>query len=148
LPALLPLPSFQQSRRCSLPERAASLLNPLRLFYGIRPNYRILYMFGSVRYFCWTIESSDAKKSKCSNQSHTDIALCPSDYTNGMMFWDPATSRFSVSPDYSLNPTKSLADTFQELPYNGGFTPALVSGNQPPKEPFPPGAQVYAMIDN
>jgi hypothetical protein len=64
------------------------------------------------------------------------------------MFWDPTTSRFSVSPDYSLDPTKSLADTFPELHYDGGSTPALVSGDEPPKEPFPPGAQVYAMIDS
>jgi hypothetical protein len=63
------------------------------------------------------------------------------------MSWDPTTSRFSVSPGYSLDPTKSLADPFPELHFDGGFTPALVSGDQPPKEPFPPGAQVYAMID-
>jgi hypothetical protein len=65
-----------------------------------------------------------------------------------MMFWDPTTSRFSVSPGYSLDPTKCLADPFPELHDDGGFTPALVSGHQPPKEPFPPGAQVYAMIDS
>jgi hypothetical protein len=62
------------------------------------------------------------------------------------MFWDPATSRFSVSPGYTLDRTKSLADPFPELHYDGGFTLALDSGDQPPKEPFPPGAQVYATI--
>jgi hypothetical protein len=67
--------------------------------------------------------------------------------TNGMMFWDPTTSRFSVSPNYNLDPTKSLADSFPELHYDSGFTPALISGDQPPKEPFPQGAQVYAMMD-
>jgi hypothetical protein len=41
-----PKPSRKQSWRCSLPERATSLLTPLELFYGIRPNYRILYKLG------------------------------------------------------------------------------------------------------
>jgi hypothetical protein len=65
-----------------------------------------------------------------------------------MIFWDPTTSRFSVSPGYNLDPTQLLADPFTELHYDGGFTPALLFGDQqPPKEPFPPGAQVYATID-
>jgi hypothetical protein len=75
-------------------------------------------MFGSVGYFPRTIKSTGAKKSKFSDQSHTGIALGCSDYTNGMMFWDLTTSRsFSVSPDYSLDPTKSLANPFPELHY-------------------------------
>jgi hypothetical protein len=74
-----PSPSRKQSRRRSLAERAASLSNPLELFYGILPDYRILYKFGSVGYFRRTIESSGAKKSKFSDQSHTGIALGRSD---------------------------------------------------------------------
>jgi hypothetical protein len=104
VPAERPTPSCKQSRRCSLAKRAASLSAPLDLFYGIRPGYRILYKFGSVGYFRRTIESTGAKKSKFSDQSHKGIVLGRSDYTNGMMFWDPTTSRFSVSPNYSLDP--------------------------------------------
>jgi transposase InsO family protein len=108
VPAERPTPSHKQSRRRSLAERTASLSTPLELFHGIRPDYRILYKFGSVGYFRRTIESTGAKKSKFSDQSHAGIALGRSDYTNGMMFWDPTTSRFSVSLDYSLDPTSSL----------------------------------------
>jgi hypothetical protein len=75
VPAERPTPSCKQSRRCSLAKRAASLSAPLDLFYGIRPGYRILYKFGSVGYFRRTIESTGAKKSKFSDQSHTGIAL-------------------------------------------------------------------------
>jgi hypothetical protein len=96
-PAKPPTPSCKQSRPRSLAVGAASLSTPLEVSYGIRPDYRILYKFGSAGYFRRTIESTGAKKSKFSDQSHTGIALGRSNYTNGMMFWDPATSHFSVS---------------------------------------------------
>jgi hypothetical protein len=110
-------PSHKQTQRRSLAKRAAGLSTPLELFYGIRSDYRILYKFGIVGYFRRTIESSGAKKWKFSDQSHTGIALGRSNYTNGMIFWDPPTRRFSASPDYNLDPTKSLADPFPELHY-------------------------------
>jgi hypothetical protein len=44
-------PSRKQTRRRSLAKCAAGLSTPLELFYGIRPDYRILYKFGSVGYF-------------------------------------------------------------------------------------------------
>jgi hypothetical protein len=75
VPAERPTPSRKQSRHRSLAERAVSLSAPLELFYGIRPGYRILCKFGSVGYFRRTIESTGAKKSKFSDQSHTGIAL-------------------------------------------------------------------------
>jgi hypothetical protein len=99
----------------------------LELFYGIRPNYCILYKLGI---FVGLLKGTGAKKSKFSDQSHTGIALSCSNYTNGMrMFWDLTTSRFSISPDYSLDPTQSLASFFPELHYYGDFAPALVSGD-------------------
>jgi hypothetical protein len=68
-------PSRKQTRRRSLAKRAAGLSTPPELLYGIRPDYRILYKFGSVGYLQRTIESSAAKKSKFPDQSHTGIAL-------------------------------------------------------------------------
>jgi hypothetical protein len=79
----------------------------MELFHGVRPGYRILYKFGTVGFFRRTIKGTGQKKSKYSSQSHMGIALGRSDYTNGMMFWDPATSRFSVLADYSLDPDRS-----------------------------------------
>jgi hypothetical protein len=118
----------------------------MELFYGVRPDYRVLYKFGTVCFFRRTIESTGQNKTKFSSQSHTGIALGRSDYTNGMMFWDPSTSRFSVSTDYTLDRDRSLLDPFPELHYNGGFTPSLISGTTPPKEPHPPGSTVFALI--
>jgi hypothetical protein len=136
----------KKSSRKSLSDRAAQLATPLELFYGVRPDYRVLYKFGTVRFFRRTIESTGQKKSKFSSQSHTGIALGRSDCTNGMMFWDPTTSRFSVSADYSLDPDRSLANPFPELNYGGGFTRSLLSGTTPSKEPHPPGSTVFALI--
>ncbi len=63
-----------------------------------------------------------------------------------MMFWDPTTSRFSVSADYKLDDDRQLSAPFPELHYDGGFTPSLLSGTEPPKEAFPPGSTVFALI--
>jgi hypothetical protein len=62
-----------------------------------------------------TIKSTDQKKTKISSQSHTGIALGRGNYTNRMMFWDPSTSRFSVSAHYTLDPDCILLDLFPEL---------------------------------
>jgi hypothetical protein len=82
-----------------------------------------------------TIKSTGQKKTKISSQSHTGIALGRGNYTNRMMFWDPSTSRFSVSTHYTLDPDRILLDLFPEL-----------SGTTPPKEPHPPGSTVSALI--
>jgi hypothetical protein len=67
------------------------------------PNYHLLFNWGSIGYFRHTIESTGQKKSKFSAQTSAGIALGCSNYTKGMMFWDPNTSRFSVSADYKLD---------------------------------------------
>jgi hypothetical protein len=136
----------KKSNRKSVEERAAQLSTPMELYYGVCPVYRVLYKFGTVGFFRCTIENTGQKKTKFSSQSHTGIALGRSGYTNGMMFWDPSTSRFSVSADYTLDPDRSLSDPFPELHYDGGFTPSLISGTTPPKEPHPPGSTVFALI--
>ena len=106
------------TKHSSLADKASKLSTPLELFYGVHPDYRVLFRFGSVGYFRRTIESSGQKKSKFSSQSSTAIALGRSDYTNGMMFWDPTTSRFPVSADYKLDPDRQLSDPFPEIHYD------------------------------
>jgi hypothetical protein len=144
-----PLPNKPRRTRAKTAEaKARQWSTPMELFYGVKPDYRVLFRFGSIGYFRRTTESSGKDKSKFSSKSHIGIALGRSDYTNGMMFWDPTTSRFSVSSDFRLDPDRGLGDPFPGIHYDGGMSPSVVSGDTPPKEPFPPGSTVFAMVDD
>jgi hypothetical protein len=138
----------RRSRAKTAEAKARQWSTPMELFYGVRPDYRILFRFGSVGYFRRTTETSGKEKSKFSSKSHIGIALGRSDYTNGMMFWDPTTSCFSVSSDFRLDPDRGLGDPFPGIHYDGGMGPSLVSGDKAPKEPFPPGCPVFALVDD
>ena len=141
-------PKKRRTRAKTAEAKARQWSTPMELYYGVRPDYRVLFKFGSIGYFRRTTESSGKSKSKFSSKSHFGIALGRSDYTNGMMFWDPTTSSFSVSADFRLDPDRGLGDPFPGIAYDGGMTPSLISGSSPPKEPFPPGCPAFALIDN
>jgi hypothetical protein len=126
--------------------KARQWSTPMELFYGVKPDYRVLFRFGSIGYFRRTTESSGKEKSKFSSKSHTGIALGRSDYTNGMMFWDPTTSSFSVLADFRLDPDRGLGDPFPGIHYDGGMAPSLISGDTAPREPYPPGSPVFAIV--
>jgi hypothetical protein len=111
------------------------------------PDWRVLLEWGSIGYFRQTIHSSGAAHSNFSTQTRAGITLGQSDYTNGIMFWDPTTSCFSISADYQLDSDRALEDPFPKLKYDGNFHASLISGSAPPKEPFPPGAAAFALID-
>jgi hypothetical protein len=74
-------PSKRKTRAKSAKAKAQKWSTPMELFYGVKPDYRVLYRFGSVGYFRRTIESSGKGKSKFSSKSHIGIALGRSDYT-------------------------------------------------------------------
>jgi hypothetical protein len=138
----------RRSRSQSAAAKARKWSTPMELFYGVKPDYCVLFRFGLVGYFRRTTESSGKAKSKFSSKSHIRIALGHSDYTNGMMFWDPTTSCFSVSAGYWLDPDRGLGDPFPGIHYDGGMSPSLISGDTAPREPFPPGSPVFAVVDN
>jgi hypothetical protein len=48
---------------------------------------------------------------------------------NGMMFWDPTTSRFSISADFPLDPDRGLGDPFPGIHYEGGMALSILSGD-------------------
>ena len=141
-------PSRRKTKFERYSQAADKLSTPHELFYGIPPNYAIIFPFGSLGYFRRPFLPSGQKVSNFHSKSHAGIALGRSDYSNAMMFWDPLTSRFSSSADYKLDTDRSLPDAFPELIYDGAFTSRKLSGSEPPKEPFPPGAPVYAFVDN
>ena len=53
-----------------------------------------------------------------------------------------------MSLDYKLDIDWSLPDAFPDLHYDRSFMSGKLSGVTSPKEPFPPGSKVYALIHN
>jgi hypothetical protein len=119
---------------------ASRLTTPFELFFGSQPDYRVLFPFGSVRYYHKPLEASSAKRSKFKSRTAAGIAVGHSDFTNGIIFWDPDTSKFSVSADYKLDVSRTLTSPFPNLKYDGGINPSLDSGRA--RECFPPGSPV------
>ena len=48
------------------------------------------------------------------------IALGRSEYTNGMVFYNPVLDSFSTSADYLLDKGRNIGDVFPSLRYDGG----------------------------
>jgi hypothetical protein len=130
-----------------LPERRyASITTPFELFYGEKPDYRVLFKWGSVGYYRRCADSGI----DCGNfdaQSNIELALGRSNQTNAMIFWDPATSRMNVSADYRLDPTGSITSSYPNIVYDGHISPLVLRGGgmNADKEPFPPGSSVTVL---
>ena len=147
-PPVAPKRQRHRSKHLRLQDAATRLTTPYILFFGKTPDYRILFRFGCIGYYRKPFLSSGQKTSGFHEQTHPGIVLGRSDYSNALMFWDPTTSKFSVSSDYKLDTDWSLPDAFPDLHYDGSFRSGKLSGHTTPKEPFPPGSPVYALIQN
>jgi hypothetical protein len=120
---------------------ATRLTTPFELFFGVKPDYRVLFPFGTVGYYRKPLEASSKKRSKFKSRTAAGVAIGQSDFTNGMVFWDPDTSKFSTSADYKLDASRTLTSPFPNLKYDGGINPSLDSGKV--REAFPPGSSWY-----
>ena len=49
------------------------------------------------------------------------IALGHSEFTNGMIFYNPTLDSFNVSADYKLDKQKQLGEVFPSIKYNEGY---------------------------
>jgi hypothetical protein len=105
--------------------RYAGLTTPFELFYGQKPDYRILFKWGSVGYYRRTSDSG-IDRGNFDAQSNVGLALGRSNQTNAMIFWDPATSRMNVSADYRLDPTASITSTYPNIVYDGHISPLVL----------------------
>jgi hypothetical protein len=130
----------QPSGEDKLSAIASRLTTPFELFHGVQPDYRVLFPFGAIGYYRKPLEASSKKRSKFKSQTAAGIALGRSDFTNGMVFWDPDTSKFSTSADYKLDVHRTLTSPFPNLKYDGGINPSLDSGRA--QEAFPPNSSV------
>ena len=138
--------STKQSKFERYAKQAESLATPYELFYGEKPDYRILFPFGCLGYFRKPILSSGRAISNFHSQSVPGIALGRSDFSNAMLFWNPLTSRFSTSADYKLDTEGALPNVFPGVVYDGMFVSQKLSSGTTPKEAFPPGSTVFARV--
>ena len=138
--------STKQSQFERYSKQAESLATPYELFYGEKPDYRILFPFGCLGYFRKPILSDGKGISNFHSQSVPGIALGRSDFSNAMLFWNPLTSRFSTSADYKLDTEGTLPNVFPGVVYDGMFVSQKLSSSATPKEAFPPGSTVFARV--
>jgi hypothetical protein len=125
-----------------------TLTTPFEFFYGVKPDYRTLVKWGSVGYYRRDSDSG-VKRGNFDVQTSVGIALGRSNQTNAMIFWDPGTERMNVSAEYRLDSTASITTHYPDIVYDGHISPLVLRGGQNPnKEPFPPGSKVTILHDN
>ena len=75
-------------------------------FFCVKPDYRILFPFGSIDSFCHPRDGNH-KRTNFELQCMLGIALDQSEYINGMIFYNPVLDSMSVFVDSLLdkNPT-------------------------------------------
>ena len=129
-------------------DKAEHLSTSHELFYGKKPDYRVIFPFGCIGYFRKPFLSSGQKTSNFHSKTAPGIALGRSDFSNAMVFYDPTTSCFSTSADYKLDLERELPDAFPGLVFDGAFTSKRISKAAIPKEAFPPGSHVFARIND
>ena len=110
----------------SKPDDVKFWTTPFAEFYGTKPDYRILFNFGSIGAFRRVTDGS-IKRSKMDAQSMLGIALGRSEFTNGMVFYNPEMDSFCVSADYILDSERHIGDIFPSLRYDGGFVAKFIS---------------------
>ena len=118
---------------------------PMELFYSVKPDYRVLFPFGSVGYF-HREQDGPRKRTQFESQSLAGIAVGRSEFTNGLIFYNPQLQDFCVSTDYSLDTTRSIGHAFPTLSYDGGFQLSLFNGRINGKEAYPPGSEIQTMV--
>ena len=78
------------------------LTTPHEAFYGTRPDYRVLFPFSCLGSFRRTRDGSK-DRSAFNSQGLLGTALGRSEFTNGMIFYNPTLDSFSTSADYFLD---------------------------------------------
>ena len=85
-----------------------------KFFVGTKPDYRIPFPFGCIGPFC---QAQDGNHN-CNNfesQCMLGITLGRSEYTNGMVFYNPIMDSFCTSADYLINKNCHVGKVFPSL---------------------------------
>ena len=73
----------------------------------VKPDYRIVFSFGSIGSFRRPRDGNH-KRTNFESQCMLGIALGRSEYTNGMIFYNPVLDSMSVSADFYWTKTGTL----------------------------------------
>ena len=108
------------------------LTTPYFEFYKEKPDYRILFPFGCIGAFRRYCDGTVSQKS-LDSQCMLGIALGRSEYTNGMIFYNPESDSFCTSADYMLDKHQMIGEVFPSISYDGGLITNVLSnkGDQP-----------------
>jgi hypothetical protein len=85
---------------------------PHELFYGTKPDYRVLFHWGSYGYYHPPQDGGRGQRTKFESKGFTGIALGRSDVSNALVFYNPTLQKFSTSADYLLDSNKSIGSAF------------------------------------
>ena len=126
------LPVLQQQDGTPENKDPSIMTTPYFEFFGVKPDYRILFPFGSIGSFRRPRDGNH-KRTNFESQCMLGIALGRSEYTNGMIFHNPVLDSMSVSADFLLDKNRLIGEVFDCLRYDGGLTMSVLSdGNTTP----------------
>ncbi len=108
------------------PSDPASLTTPHFEFYGAKLDYRILFPFGAVGAFR-RVNDGSYSCSKFDSQCLLGIALGCSEFTNGMIFYNPILDSFCTSADFLIDKNRHIGEAFPSIRYDGGLTMSVMS---------------------
>ena len=123
------------------------MTTPFEAFYGTKPDYRVLFPFGSVGSFRRPRDGS-RDRTTFESQGLLGIALGRSEFTNGMIFYNPTLDSFCTSADYRLDPHASIAENFPSVLYDGGLSTSVLSSRDKSPSKFGIGDAVYVRLED
>ena len=120
----------------------ALMSTPYFEFFGVKPDYQILFPFGCIGAFHCPRDGNHT----CNifeSQYILGIALGRSEYTKSMVFYNPILDRFSTLADYLVDKNRHVGEVFSSLQYNGGLTSSILSEKPDAPTKFDIGEKVF-----
>jgi hypothetical protein len=129
------------------PDGTKACSTPHKLFYGTKPDYRVMFHWGSYGYYHRPQDGGRGQRTKFESKGFTGIALGRSDVSNALVFYNPTLQKFSTSADYLLNANKSIGSAFPSLHYDGGLHIRLYSNpKEDTLEPYHISSAVFVQL--
>ena len=113
------------SQKANDPDNPDHWSTPHFEFYGEKPDYRILFPFGAIGAFRRARDGNHTR-TNYDSQCMLGIALGRSEFTNGMIFYNPELDSFCVSADYLIDKRRHIGEAFPSIRYNGGLTTSVL----------------------
>ena len=83
-------------------------------FYGTKPDYCTLFPFGAIGSFR-RVRDGNRDRTQFESQGMLGIALGRSEYTDGIVFYNPVLDSFGTSADYLLDKGRNIGDVFPSI---------------------------------